>query len=70
MGSAFRSIGQLANWFNSKEIKRLQDLNFTAVEMYVDRILCESEHQLIFGRTTPLTTGFKVIKVQDLRRAV
>lgn len=60
-GCAFRTQQSLQAWFGMIERLRLEELGYFVVTMLVDRILLESERQLIFARIRPLRLG--VIKL-------
>lgn len=60
-GCAFRNTAQLCSWFSSSERRRLEELKYSIVSMLVDRIIFESERQLVFARRRPLRLG--VIKL-------
>ena len=56
-GCAFRSLKQLHSWFGLTERFRLEELGYSIVTMLVDRIIFESERQLIFARKRSLRLG-------------
>ena len=56
-GCAFRNLQQLNGWFQLVERFRLEELGYSIVSMIVDRIIYESERQLIFARKRPLRLG-------------
>lgn len=53
-GCACRTLGQLRRWFTASEYATLQRFGFQAVSMEADRVLHESEIQLLFQRAKPL----------------
>jgi hypothetical protein len=54
VGCACRTLGQLRRWFTSSEYVTLQRFGFHAVSMEANRVLHESEIQLLFQRAKPL----------------
>lgn len=56
-GCGVRSLEQLGRWFSATEQPRLAALGFQLVAMHVDRILAESENQIVFARSLPLWKG-------------
>lgn len=54
LGCGCRSLDQLSKWFKPEELQRLRMLGFHVVRMEVDRILAESENQVVFARSKPL----------------
>ena len=61
-GSAVRSANQISRWFSAREQARLASLGFHVVKLNVDRILAESENQLVFARRRPLSRGAKILR--------
>ena len=53
-GCACRTPEQLRRWFTLSEYTTLQRFGFQAVQMDVDRVLHESDIQLLFHRARPL----------------
>ncbi len=53
-GSGLRTIEKLNEWFSKAEQARLAQLGYNVVSMQIDRILAESENQLVFERARPL----------------
>lgn len=53
-GCACASLDQLRRWFSLSEYATLRLLGFQAVQMRVDRVLAESDRQLVFARSIPL----------------
>jgi hypothetical protein len=62
-GCGCRSLEQLRRWFTKREYKKLKKYGYDAVKMEVNRIIDESETQLVFGRAKSLTEDFKKIKL-------
>lgn len=60
-GTAVRSAKLLGKWFSATERHRLQMLGFNAVRLRTNRVLAESENQLVFARTRPLNRGAIII---------
>lgn len=53
-GFGFADIGQLRRWFTDSELRRLHGRGYRVVEMTVDRVLAETDHQVLFCRRRPL----------------
>jgi hypothetical protein len=62
-GCGCRNIRQLKRWFTKREYKTLKGYGYSAVMMEVNRVLVESETQLVFGRAKKLNEDFKTIKL-------
>ena len=60
-GSACRTVEQLSRWFTPTEQERLRRYGYSIVMMTVDRVLAESENQVVFARRTPLREGVVVV---------
>ena len=60
-GSACRTLEQLLRWFTPTERERLRSYGYSIVMMTVDRVLGESENQVVFARRRSLTRGAIVI---------
>lgn len=58
-GTAVRSLSALNRWFSPTEQRKLSILGYRAVELRADRILAESDCQLVFARRKPLRLGAK-----------
>ena len=56
-GCAFADLRQLNSWFGLHERFRLEELGYSIVTMLVDRVLFQSDRQLIFARKRPLRLG-------------
>jgi len=63
LGCGCRTLDQLRRWFTPCEFRRLRRYGFQAVLLDVDRILAESEIQLVFQRVLPLHKGFRPVKL-------
>jgi len=53
-GTAVRRPEKLCEWFSATERGRLELLGFAAVSMPINRVLAESENQLVFARKVAL----------------
>jgi hypothetical protein len=62
-GCGCRTIKQLRRWFTHREYKTLKKFNYHAVSIDVDRIIAESNIQLVFGRIKNLNEDIKIIKL-------
>ena len=60
-GSAVTSPQGLLKWFSPTEWPRLYRLGYRPVQMFADRILAESENQVLFARRRPLYRQVRVI---------
>lgn len=60
-GCAFRTLEQLHKWFSPTERARLERSGYSIVTLSVDRIIAESDRQLVFGRIRPLRNGCAVL---------
>ena len=60
-GSGVRTIDALRKWFSPTERKRLAALGYFVVTLSIDRVLGESENQLLFARNKPLASGAIII---------
>lgn len=56
-GAACGSIDQLRRWFTAAEYEFLKKHGYQAYEIEVDRVIGESEIQLVFERVLPLNVG-------------
>lgn len=56
-GSACRTIEGVKKWFSRTERHRLARLGYALVAIKPDRVLAESERQLVIARQRPLTDG-------------
>lgn len=69
IGCGVRDLTTLNRWFTATEMKRLRELGYTLVAMHADRILAESENQVVFERDLPFTRGATVMRFPDERRS-
>jgi hypothetical protein len=68
-GSACRSLEQLERWFSPSEIRKLRRFGYSPVSMIADRILAESDIQLVFARHKPLNDGVQLLDWSSTERA-
>lgn len=61
-GCACRSLQALCDWFTPIEITRLSALGFYPVRLNVDRIIVESQWQVLVGRVRPFSDGASRLK--------
>jgi hypothetical protein len=61
-GSAVRHLDEIGKWFSPTEQQRLERLGYHVVFMRVDRILAESDNQLLFARDLPLWQSVTVVR--------
>lgn len=61
MGCGCRTLDQLFKWFTPTERVRLRALGYSIVTMWVDRIIAESENQVVFARKKPLAHSVTVL---------
>lgn len=64
MGCAFRTIEQAHRWFTPKERERMYLMGYRFGRICADRVLAESEHQVVFARKKPLRIGFDEIEME------
>ena len=69
-GCAFRNLDAAAKWFSRKEALALQKLGYSLVAMTVDRVIAESETQMLVSRRKPFRDGCVVIPWATLRAAM
>lgn len=62
-GCACATLDKLKRWFTKTEYGRLQALGYNAVKLKVDRVLHESDIQLIFVRKRALRKGVTEIRL-------
>lgn len=60
-GCGFRTLAQCAKWFTVAERVRLAKLGYQVVAINPDRILAESERQVVFARATHLSRDVVVV---------
>lgn len=56
-GCGCRTVEQLQRWFTAAEYETLARFGYQAVRFEVDRVLAESDIQLVFQRARPLRFG-------------
>ena len=56
-GCACRSLETIRKWFRPNELERLRLFGFRVYRIDADRILAESENQVVFVRRRPLNLG-------------
>jgi hypothetical protein len=56
-GCACRTLSGLCAWFTPIEIARLKAFGFHPVRLNVDRVLAESQWQMLVGRARPFADG-------------
>jgi hypothetical protein len=61
-GCGFRTMQQLHRWFTKDELEKLFRFGYSIVEIQPDRILAESENQLVFWCKQPLRHVAKVLE--------
>lgn len=59
VGCGCRDLTQLQRWFTVREYAKLVTLGYMCVRMRVDRVLAESNVQLVFDRMLPLHRDVK-----------
>lgn len=69
-GSAVRTIEKLCEWFSPSERLKLASLGFNAVSVPIDRVLAESQNQLVFARKLPLHRSVVVVPWAVVPRAL
>ena len=62
-GCACKTIEQLRRWFSADEYETLLSFGFQAVQMDIDRVLAESDIQLVFQRQRPLRIGIEPVSL-------
>lgn len=62
-GCACRTLAQLRRWFTAEEYATLQAYGYQAVRMDVQRVLAESDIQLVFQRARPLRAGVEPVEL-------
>lgn len=62
-GCACRTLEQLRRWFTAEEYATLQAYGYQAVSMDVQRVLAESDIQLVFQRARPLRAGVEPVEL-------
>jgi hypothetical protein len=64
-GCACMTLAGLRRWFSEQEYKNLLELGFDAVSIDVDRVVAQSEIQLVFERKQALRHGAKVVRLYE-----
>lgn len=64
-GCGFRTARQLHRWFSQAEVGRLKKLGYDVVLLDVDRIIAESDNQLVFACVEPLRFRVRPAKEAD-----
>jgi hypothetical protein len=62
VGCGCRTLEQIDKWFIPRELDRLCVLGFHLVCMEVDRVIAESENQIVFARSKPLALDVETIE--------
>ncbi len=62
-GCACRTLDQLRRWFTAEEYATLLAYGYQAVSMDVQRVLAESDIQLVFQRARPLRAGVEPVEL-------
>jgi hypothetical protein len=70
LGCAFRTIEQMNRWFTEDEQLRMRLLGYEFGTLEADRILAESERQLVFACRRPLTDDFHAIEAEQTSSTV
>jgi hypothetical protein len=65
-GSAVRTMSKLCEWFSPTERSKLAAMGFNVVSVPIDRVLAESESQLVFARKLPLHWGVTIVPMTSL----
>lgn len=66
MGCAFRTVEQMRQWFTEEERQRMRLMGYEFGRMDVDRVIAESDRQVVFARRRPLRHGFAVMDSEAL----
>jgi hypothetical protein len=61
MGCAFRTIEQMRQWFTDAERQRMRLMGYEFGCMEADRVIAESERQVVFARRKPFRLGFTLL---------
>ena len=61
MGCGFRTLDQLHKWFTKSELRKMKALGYQLVVLWVDRIIAESPHQVVFARKKPLAHSATIL---------
>lgn len=49
-----RSMQKIREWFSDSELERLRDFGYDIVTIDIDRVIAESDNQVVFARRRPL----------------
>ncbi len=60
-GCGFRTLDQLYDWFTSRERRQLARLGYVIAYMAIDRVLAESDNQVVFARLKPLRADIVIL---------
>lgn len=61
-GCGCRTLEQLRKWFSDSEMAKLRFVfGYFEVEMQVDKVIAESQYQLIFARRAPLNKNVRIL---------
>ena len=61
VGCAVRKVRYIARWVSKTEIERLDALGFRLVSIHPDRILAESQNQIVFACRAPLARSATIL---------
>lgn len=62
-GFGCESLDQLRKWFRRSEYETLRGYGYRACKLYVDRILFQSDVQVVFERAQPLKVSAKSVSL-------
>lgn len=65
VGCACMSLEGLRRWFSGQEYLTLLRMGFAAVRLEVDRVVAQSEIQVVFERRRPLKEGARVLRLYE-----
>lgn len=60
-GCGCRTLEQLRRWFTREEYDTLRAYGYSAVQLMADRVLAESDIQLVFQRSRPLRAAVEPV---------
>lgn len=69
-GCGCNSIEQLTKWFDEYEIRLLSQIGFCLVTILADKVLAESENQVVFATTVPFTRAAVPLPLSALLKAL
>lgn len=61
IGCGCRTLDGVRRWFNDRELSTLAAAGYQVVAIDADRVLAESEHQIVFWRRRPLRFGAQAV---------